>query len=126
MVKESKDRYIISLQASTIQREMDKKGSITIKPSMFTGVFPYSLEMIALEKVAPRTFITFGGKNILTSIINVQYDNSYYEYINDTSYKVKKKKNNTTVSKCNTKRGKKILGISQLRTKLYKDGFSRW
>ena len=122
-VKESKDRYIISLQASSIMRAMETNGEVTSKPSMYTGVFPYSLEMIALEKVDPRTFTTIGIKKVLTSIINVQYDNSYYEYIEETSYKAKKKRGNVTVSKSNTKRGKKIMGISQLRKKLYNDGF---
>lgn len=93
--KDIKDRYIISLQASSIMRAMDeivkdkdgnpiidddgkvrKKGSVTSKPNMFTGVFPYSLEMIALEKVAPNTFFTANGKNKLSSIINVRFDNS--------------------------------------------------
>ena len=130
MVKESKDRYIISLQASSIMRAMETNGEVISKHSMYTGVFPYSLEMIALEKVAPRTFTTVGIKKVLTSIINVQFDNSYYEYISEdkkgnkvSSYKAKKKKGNLTVSKSNTKRGKKILGISQLRKKLYNDGF---
>jgi hypothetical protein len=121
--KDIKDRYIISLQASSIMRAIDTNGEVVSKPSMYTGVFPYSLEMIALEKVAPRTFTTIGNKKILTSIINVQFDNSYYEYKDETSYKVKKKKGNITVSKSNTKRGDKILGISQLRKKLYNDGF---
>lgn len=142
MVKESKDRYIISLQASSIMRAMDEpvldkenkpvidekgnpvlKNNVISKHSMYTGLFPYSLEMIALEKVAPKTFATVGTKKILTSIINVQYDNSYYEYVEKTSYKAKKKRNDVTVSKSNTKRGKKIMGISQLRNKLYNDGF---
>lgn len=123
MKKENKDRYIISLQASSIMRAMETKGEVISRPSMYTGVLPYSLEMIALEKVAPKTFSTNGNKKILTSIVNVQFDNSYYKYIEETSYKVKKKRNNVTVSESNTKRSKKIMGISQLRKKLYNDGF---
>src|SRR5699024_6709634 len=122
-IKVNKDRYIIDLQASTIMRAMDTNGEVVSKPSMYTGVFPYSLEMIKLKEVAPRTFANIGMKKILTSIINVQFDNSYYEYVEKDSYKANKKRNNITISKSNTKRGKKILGTSQLRKKLYNDGF---
>jgi hypothetical protein len=117
------DVQIISIQASSIMRAMETKGEVISKPKMYTGILPYSLELIELERIVPRTFSTINDKKISTAIINVQFDNSYYEYIAKDFYKMKKNKSGYSVVKNDTRRGKKVKSVDQIRNILYNNGF---
>jgi hypothetical protein len=101
-----------------------EEKKVTSKQKMYSGVVPNSLELIELQKIAPDTFKELYNMNVCTALVNVAFDNSYYEYVEGISYKKKKsKRGNFSVSKQNTKRGKKLMDIPDLRKKLYNDGF---
>ena len=118
--------YILNLQAKNIQYYMNIKGEYSIidKPvnKMFTGMLPYSLDLIELYNYVPKSFYMEQNKLYTKTIINVNFDNSYKEMLNQKKITLSKKhKYKYRVSE--QRAGKTINTRLQLRQNLYKDGF---
>ncbi|MDF2544264.1 MAG: Phage related protein [Herbinix sp.] len=121
------DVQIISLQASTIVRSMlSKDKTVNLKEYMYKGILPYSLDLIKLREIAPKTFFSVKHSKYERNkaIVNVEFDTALYSYIEEENYVGRETRNGGyKVTKEDTKRDKKTMTTEELRDYLYKNGF---
>lgn len=124
--KDNNFSYIISVQASSIMRAMmSEKGQVVSKDYMYKATLPYSLDMIKLREIAPKTFVKDKyGVETNKAIINVDFNSALYSYIDEEEYQGEESKRyGYQVKKKDSKRGKKLKSTKQLREELYRNGF---
>jgi hypothetical protein len=122
------DVQIISIQASSIVSQMkSEKKDVELKEYMYRGILPYSLDLIKLREIAPKTFFDVKHSKYKRNkaIVNVEFDTALYSYIEEDNYVGRETRNGGyKVTKENSKRDKKKMTTEELREYLYKHGFT--
>lgn len=118
--------YIVSIEASSIVRAMQSKyQQVKSKDYMYKVAYPYSLDLIKLRDIAPKSFFVNGKIERTKAIINVEFNSSLYSYIYlyNKQYRAIDDKYGYRVTKDDTKRHRKLMNTQDLRNELYKNGF---
>lgn len=112
--------YIMNLEAAYIYKDIQEGKKITYKSrdrnKLFSATYPFSLEIIRIEKMFPGTIYKFDSKQYTKKIINITFDKNYTIW--DETFKWEDKSGKEHEGKRITLATKK-----KIRSYLYKNGF---